>query len=179
MGNEMNTVTSMTTDNITDNTTGTTEKMSEQVTEIKISEADYSAWMNQMKESNDIQARYAKKQSRMAGLSAFFTFIILVVVIAIAVILVPPALATLEQANSTLAELENVASELEVVTTDLAKADISGMLNNVNGLVVSSQQDLSEAMKKIDALDINTLNAAIKDLYSVVKPMANFMRPFG
>ena len=71
-----------------------------------------------------------------------------------------------------MGEINSVMSNLEVVTDDLAKTDLTDMLNNVNDLVVQSEDSISDAMVKIDAIDIDALNGAIEDLGKIVAPLA-------
>ena len=59
---------------------------------------------------------------------------------------------------------------------DLADADINGMLDNVNKLVVSSEKNLGDALHTITEIDIKSLNESIADLNAVVKPLASMFR---
>ncbi len=68
--------------------------------------------------------------------------------------------------------LEAVSNDLEVVSKQLSDADIAGMLDQVNGLVSDSQKSVILAMEKLDAIDIDGMNAAIKDLHTVIEPLA-------
>ena len=70
--------------------------------------------------------------------------------------------------------LENV----KVITTELAEADLDQMITNVDQLVVSSETNINEAMEKINAIDIEELNTAIKSLSDVVEPFAQFFGRF-
>ena len=72
-----------------------------------------------------------------------------------------------------------VMTNLETVTQDLASADLSSMVEGVNTLAVNSQSAIAEAMKKLDLIDIDTLNKAIEDLADVVEPLAKVSKFFG
>ena len=52
------------------------------------------------------------------------------------------------------------------------------MINNVNRLVTSSQQDVEDALSKVNAIDFDSLNKAIKDLSDVIAPLAKFVNLF-
>ena len=72
-----------------------------------------------------------------------------------------------------------VMTNLETVTQDLASADLGSMVEGVNTLAVNSQSAIAEAMKKLDLIDIDTLNKAIEDLADVVEPLAKVSKFFG
>ena len=50
------------------------------------------------------------------------------------------------------------------------------MVENINGLVTTSQTGVEEALKKINDIDFTALNQAITDLSDVVKPMADLVK---
>lgn len=68
-----------------------------------------------------------------------------------------------------------VLNNLEKVTNALAQVDLGGMIEDVDGLVNSSQGAVEEALGKMNAIDIDTLNKAIKDLATVAEPLANLV----
>ena len=49
---------------------------------------------------------------------------------------------------------------------------LTGMVENINILVESSQESLGQATAKIDSIDIETLNQSIQDLSTVIGPIA-------
>lgn len=118
---------------------------------------------------------YAKKQYQMAKISAVCSVCMLVIVVFCAITIIPKFLRTLQEMNTALEEMEVVVGNLEEVSGELAQADISGMLDNVNGLVDSSQEGVAEAMEKVSALDIETMNEAIRDLKTIVAPLADLV----
>ena len=67
-------------------------------------------------------------------------------------------------------------ADLGVVAESLAEADLGSIVENVNALASESQNAVAGAMKKLDAIDIDTLNQAIRDLADIVGPLANFGR---
>ena len=52
------------------------------------------------------------------------------------------------------------------------------MVNNVDGLVTTSQEGIEQAMEKINAIDIEALNQAIQDLSDVINPISTFFNKF-
>jgi len=84
------------------------------------------------------------------------------------------------------AQLQDLAQEAETVMTDLgvvaealAAADIGSIVENVNVLAAESQSAVADAMAKLDTIDIEALNKAIKDLAAVVEPLAKVSKIFG
>lgn len=69
-----------------------------------------------------------------------------------------------------------VVKNLENITTDLAKTNFEGMLNDINSLVKTSEESIQETVKKLDDVDLDSLNKAIKDLGSIIAPLARLFR---
>ena len=76
-------------------------------------------------------------------------------------------------------EAETVMEDFGVVAEALAAADLGGIVENVNILAAESQSAVADAMKKLDTIDIATLNKAIKDLADVVEPLAKVTKLWG
>ena len=76
-------------------------------------------------------------------------------------------------------QAETIMDNMETVTQALADADLGTMVENVNALAAESQTIVSEAMEKLDTIDIDTLNKAIADLSDVVEPLAKVSKLFG
>ncbi|MBS5065083.1 MAG: hypothetical protein KHZ58_15040 [Hungatella hathewayi] len=146
------------------------EKQSQKLRET-MSEEDFSILMKQIESSNAGQEKYARKQYIMSQITAAASIVILGIVLYVAVTLLP-------RANATFDNLELVMGNLQVITSELADTDIDGMINNVNRLVTSSQQDVEDALSKVNAIDFDSLNKAIKDLSDVIAPLAKFVNLF-
>ena len=74
--------------------------------------------------------------------------------------------------KSAMVSLEN----LEKLTTELDEADVPGTVRHIDKLTVQATEDLSRSMEKLDSVDLETLNGAIKNLYDTIEPMAEFFR---
>ena len=83
------------------------------------------------------------------------------------------------QVQDMTTQAETVMTNMETVTQALADADLGSMVENVNALTQDSQVIVAEAMEKLDTIDIDTLNKAIKDLSDVVEPLAKVSKFFG
>ena len=130
--------------------------------------------LERMEKSNRRQVWYARAQ-----------FIFTMIAAICCAVLLLSGIKVLPVLQETAVQAETVLSNLESVTTELAQSDLSGMVqnmdalvSNVDGLVASSQAGVEDAMKKINGIDFDALNAAIKDLSDVVEPIANFFNKF-
>ena len=89
---------------------------------------------------------------------------------------------SLEQITGQVREMTGqagiVMDNMETVTQTLADADLGTMVEQVNTLAANSQTAVSEAMAKLDTIDITTLNKAIQDLADVVEPLAKVSNIF-
>ena len=55
-------------------------------------------------------------------------------------------------------------------------ADLDDMLDNVNSLVDTSEKSVQDTVKKIDDIDLDSLNKAINDLSTIIAPLAKLFR---
>ena len=135
--------------------------------------------LQDIRDDNEKQMRYVRTQLRF---TQFFTvFLVMIIVcMSIGVISYVPKINGLlydtslmiEQTNGLMTQASGVITNLDTVTSELAKTDITGMMSDLDSLVVSSEDSMAAALEKIDAIDIESLNKAIKDLQSVVSPLA-------
>lgn len=123
--------------------------------------------MARIESSNAGQEKYAKKQYRMTQITAIASVLILVIVCYTASVFIP-------KVNVTFQNMELIMEDMKVITSELAEADLDQMIEDVDKLAVDSQKNINEAMKKINDIDIDGLNAAIKNLSDVVEPFASF-----
>ena len=114
--------------------------------------------LSEIQRQNAEQLKLMKKQLRLFRFLSLFLAIALVV---LAVVL-----------GSTFKKVNRTIEHIETVTADLARADWTGMVENINTLVESSQESLGQATAKIDNIDIETLNQSIQDLSTVIGPIA-------
>lgn len=127
--------------------------------------------MERIEASNAAQEKYARKQYRMSQLTALVSVAILALVIYIGSSLVP-------QVHTTLQSVNYMMEDLNDITHELASADLQQMIENVDHLVVSSEANIQDALKKLNSLDIETLNQAIQNLNDAVAPLASFFNRF-
>lgn len=130
--------------------------------------------LERMEKANRKQVVYARLQFIFSAVAALCCIVLLLA-----------GLKVLPQLQEAATQAETVLSNLETVTTELAQSDLSGMVANmdtlvanVDGLVGTSQAGVEETMKKINAIDFDALNQAIKDLSDVIEPIAKFFNTF-
>ena len=130
--------------------------------------------LERMEKANRKQVAYARLQ-----------FIFTLIAAACCAVLLFSGMKILPQLQEAAVQAETVLSNLESVTTELAQADLSGMVENVDvlvtnvdGLVGTSQTAVEQTMTKINSVDFEALNDAIEDLSAVIEPIANFFNTF-
>ena len=115
------------------------------------------------------QLKYQKLSFIMSGLSALFTFIILVIVIGMALYVVPKVDTVY---NRSMTSLKN----MEELTTELNEAQLGETVKNINNLTLNATGDLSKAMEKLNKIDLETLNNSIQSLYDIIEPLAKVLK---
>ncbi len=75
-------------------------------------------------------------------------------------------------------QMGGVLDNLDTVAQQLAEADLAGMAENIDALTVTSRQGVEQAVDKLNTVDLDTLNKAIKNLGDVVEPLARFFNIF-
>lgn len=130
--------------------------------------------MERMEKANRKQVVYARLQ-----------FIFSLVAAVCCATLLLGGMKVLPKLQKTSVQAEAVLTNLETVTEELAAADLSSMVENVDtlvgnvdGLVGTSQVGVEQAMEKLNSIDFDALNAAIKDLSDVIEPIAKFFNTF-
>ena len=130
--------------------------------------------------------RKIEKNSRMQTYSGYArTVLVLVCAVCIVVLtcavmkLLPQINAILGQAQDAVKQVETVLDYLEQTSYQLSQVDMQGMVSNVDGLVTTGQQSLQATMEKLNSIDFDALNKAIKDLSAVTQSLANVTRIFG
>ena len=139
----------------------------EEKTIVQAAQSELLELVKKLEAENAAQERYAKKQYRMACVSAAASVLALVVVIVCVAVLMPRVLQTFDQADAILADLEAVTSQLA--------ESLPQMIEDLNALVSGSRDGISEAIGKIAAIDIDSLNEAIQDLKTVIEPLARLL----
>lgn len=130
--------------------------------------------MIKLEKASRQQVRYARLQCFFAVLATVCCCAMLLAVLSV----VPQVEQIAVQIRDLGTQAETVLGNLEAVTSELAQVDLGSMVSNVDSLVSDSQEGVKQALDKLNALDIQSLNQAIADLSAVVKPLAEFFSKF-
>ena len=131
-----------------------------------------------MNQQNELQIilermeRNSRKQLLHARLQTIFSIICAIC----CGILLMKLLEFIPKVENLIGQAEILLADLDVVTKQLSKLELSQMVENINGLVTTSQSGVEEALGKINEIDFKTLNQAVEDLSKVVKPLADFAK---
>ncbi|MBQ3504057.1 MAG: hypothetical protein IJA75_05075 [Oscillospiraceae bacterium] len=122
-------------------------------------------YMEKLEQSNRQQVRFARVQCIFSILAAVCCLLLLLTVAK----LVPDIRELSGQISDIAAQAETVLTNLETVTEELAAADLTSVVEDVDALVVTSQEALLEALTKVNSIDIETLNIALEHLAKIVE----------
>lgn len=125
-------------------------------------------------EDNREMMELIRQQTRSSRIQC----ILMLVTALCCVALVVTVLGVLPRVDGVITQMEAVLGNLEQATAQLAAADLEGMASNVDDLVVTGQQSLEQTMEKLNTIDFEALNRAIKDLADVIEPLAKFFNAF-
>ena len=118
------------------------------------------------------QTASLKKQLFVTRILAAAGCVLAAAVIAVFLLIVPPMLQIISQGQETLVEATDTLQTAQETLTDIQT------LFDENGLVWQSSEALSQATEKLNRMDIESLNSAIRDLGAVVEPLAEFFGKF-
>ena len=141
--------------------------------------------MEENKETLEL-LRKIERSSRMQTYSGYVrTGLMLVCAVCMAVLVVmvfrlmPQINEILAQAQHAFNQVGTVLDYLEQTSYQLSQVDLQGMVSNVDGLVTTGQQSLEASMEKLNGVDFEALNKAIKDWAAVIEPLAKMTKVFG
>lgn len=124
--------------------------------------------------------KYSKKQlfyARVRTLASIVTagglVICLFILMPVVLDSVTKANAIMEQASETII-LADTALESITEMSD----SITEMGDSMDTLIMENAESVEAVMKKIEAVDFEGLNSAIKDLGTVIEPLAKFFNKF-
>lgn len=127
--------------------------------------------LKQIEENTSRQKRYAKWECIMSIMMALSCVILVGLAYWASKDVIPVV-------QDSLIAVEHVTADLAVIADQLIDADLAGLVKHVDQMAVTSEKGIEEALKKINTMDIDTLNQAIQALYDVVEPLAKVSRFF-
>ena len=83
------------------------------------------------------------------------------------------------QAQQAVNQVGTVLDYLEQTSKELSEVDDARMVSGVDSLVTTGQQSLEATMEKLNSIDFEALNKAIKDLAAVTESLSKVTRIFG
>ena len=113
------------------------------------------------------------KYQKLAFAMSFITMVmvgVIMAVIVVSVLYVKPMITDIY--DSTMVSLENLETLTDDLSLQMKQADLEGTVTNINKLTVQATDDLSNAMDRLNSIDFDTLNKAIKNLNDTVEPLA-------
>lgn len=122
----------------------------------------------------------SRKQLFYARIRTFAALAGAAAVIFFLISMAPGLLKTVNQANEVMAQasetivLANTAIES---ITEMSSA-ITDMGENMDTFITENAESVAKVMEKIEAVDFEGLNKAIKDLGTVIEPLAKFFNIF-
>ena len=117
------------------------------------------------------------KYQKLAFAMSFITMVmvgVIMAVIVVSVLYVKPMITDIY--DSTMVSLENLETLTDDLSLQMKQADLEGTVTNINKLTVQATDDLSNAMDRLNSIDFDTLNKAIKNLNDTVEPLARLFR---
>lgn len=132
---------------------------------------DMEGFVRKLEEAEEKRMFYAKRQLYLSAVAAASCFLLFCVVTA-------ACLSVLPRVHSSLDTIETVAADLQVVSDQLSRADLETLVEHVDQMAVTSEEGIREALLKIQAINIEELNQAIKGLSDVVSPLAKLVNRF-
>lgn len=122
----------------------------------------------------------SRKQLFYDRIKTLAALVIAAGVIYCAIMVLPSVMNTVQHANQVMAQVSEtitLADEAIESITEMSES-ITDMGDNMDTFITENAESVEEVMKKIEAVDFENLNKAIKDLGDVVEPFANFFGKF-
>ena len=122
----------------------------------------------------------SRKQLFYARIRTLTTLVIAFGVVVCIVVALPAVLNTVVKVNTLMEQVSDTVTLANTAVESVTEmsASISEMGTNMDTFISDNSQTVADVMKKIDAVDFEGLNSAIKDLGDVVEPLANFFGKF-
>ncbi len=138
--------------------------------------------LEKLKEMNDhdllLELVKSQKEDAMGQkITAIATVSMFAVITIALMIVVPKAVITLNKVQDMIVTTKTAVEQTQtlVQSANSSLAGIDEMIANVDQLVTSNNESLNEAMGNFNNVDFEGLNNAIRDLESVVEPLANLL----
>ena len=116
---------------------------------------------------------YTKKEAQFSKITAICAITLVIIIAVVLALVVPKAIKTLDDIDRTVVAAESSLKKIDDMSESLKETGI--MMNEfMNG----NMETFGEALDKLNSVDIDTLNEAIKDLKAAVEPFAKMVNMF-
>ena len=129
-------------------------------------EKNIKTLIDEIREENEIERSYLKKQLNMMKVLMFAMAGIFLMLLVTVAVLVPKVTATLDNANTALEQIVSTAEQVNEV------------FGSVETLVEDSSAGVTQALENMNSIDFEGLNQSISDLGKVVSPLSSFFSRF-
>lgn len=109
------------------------------------------------------QLRYTKKQVNYLRISSLVSLALAAVILVFLFSLKP-------RLETTLANVDEAVKQVE--SLKLNELDVKKIAEDVDRLVINTEENMQEAMDRLNSVDFESLNEAIESLNTVVSPLA-------
>lgn len=126
------------------------------------------------------QTQILKKQLFYERVRTLATLVIAAGMVICIVTVLPVILTTVQRANDIMLQASEtiVLADAAIESITEMSATITDMGDNMDAFITENSESIADVMKKVDSVDFESLNKAIKDLGDVVEPFANFFGKF-
>ena len=136
-------------------------------------ENSMKALLDDIREQNEIERTYLKKQLNMMKALMFAMAGIFLILLVSVGVLVPKLTTTLVNANVALEQISYMAEQ--IVTT---AEQVDDVFDSVETLVGESSEGVTQALENMNSIDFNKLNQSIDDFNKVISPLSSFFGRF-
>ena len=141
--------------------------------ETYMEENSMKALLDDIREQNEIERTYLKKQLNMMKALMFAMAGIFLILLVSVGVLVPKLTTTLDNANVALEQISYMAEQ--IVTT---AEQVDDVFDSVETLVGESSEGVTQALENMNSIDFNKLNQSIDDFNKVISPLSSFFGRF-
>lgn len=129
--------------------------------------------LEELKEANQKQQKLLERQVRTTRILGALLACLVVVFAIFFFTLLPKLSDTIDRLNAVAVNTQQITDELIAADLEGTIRSLGATLDSVQDLVDENADSVGETLKKIEELDIDTLNKAIGSLYQVVNPLAS------
>lgn len=128
----------------------------------------------------EILVENSKKQLLYARIGAIAMAVLAAAFLICFVMIMPQTIAAIRNANNIMVQAsETITLAEEAIASVTQMSDsITAMGENMDTFITENAEAVTGVMEKIEAIDFEGLNGAIKDLGEVVEPLAKFFGKF-